>query len=396
MKSKNLIESGNPRLLKFPVKGGKEFSLTLEYLFGVNRETGTEKRKREALSLYILANPRDPMQRQQNKDTIELARRIRWEREQEFLQNREGYRLKKERRIYFMDFYQQYIDNYTKKDIRMIKIAKSRFIDFLTENQKLPAATLMSDAITREMVMKFTDYLQTRSVGEGAKSILQRFKKVVRNCMEQGYMKNDPCKGVTCIVDDQVLKKDVLSPEEIQQLIATHYPMEKANIRNAFIFCLYTGMRFCDVKDLTFASVDYANKLLRFEQDKTKGHSARSWVSIPLNDGLLSLIGQPPKNGGKDALVFNLSSYESSCKAVKRWVKHAGIDKHISWHCARHSFAVNILNNGANIKTVASLLGHSGLKHTEKYTRVVDKLKEEAINSLPELKIDRNNKGLVR
>ena len=352
MKSKNLIESGNPRLLKFPVKGGKEFSLTLEYLFGVNRETGTEKRKREALSLYILANPRDPMQRQQNKDTIELARRIRWEREQEFLQNREGYRLKKERRIYFMDFYQQYIDNYTKKDIRMIKIAKSRFIDFLTENQKHPAAALMPDAITREMVMKFADYLQTRSVG--------------------------------------------LSPEEIQQLIATHYPMEKANIRNAFIFCLYTGMRFCDVKDLTFASVDYANKLLRFEQDKTKGHSARSWVSIPLNDGLLSLIGQPPKNGGKDALVFNLSSYESSCKAVKRWVKHAGIDKHISWHCARHSFAVNILNNGANIKTVASLLGHSGLKHTEKYTRVVDKLKEEAINSLPELKIDRNNKGLVR
>lgn len=67
-------------------------------------------------------------------------------------------------------------------------------------------------------------------------------------------------------------------------------------------------------------------------------------------------------------------------------VPRPGIDKHISWHCARHSFAVNILNNGANIKIVASLLGHSGLKHTEKYTRAVDKLKEEAINSLPELK----------
>ena len=57
------------------------------------------------------------------------------------------------------------------------------------------------------------------------------------------------------------------------------------------------------------------------------------------------------------------------------------------FHMARHSFAVNILNNGANIKTVASLLGHSGLKHTEKYTRAVDKLKEDAINSLPELKL---------
>ena len=58
----------------------------------------------------------------------------------------------------------------------------------------------------------------------------------------------------------------------------------------------------------------------------------------------------------------------------------------VLFHLSRHSFAVNILNNGANIKTVASLLGHSGLKHTEKYTRAVDKLKEEAINSLPELK----------
>ncbi len=72
---------------------------------------------------------------------------------------------------------------------------------------------------------------------------------------------------------------------------------------------------------------------------------------------------------------------------MKRWVKRAGIDKHISWHCVRHSFAVNILNNGTNIKTVTSLLGHSGLKHREKYTRTVDKLKEEAINSLPESKL---------
>lgn len=129
------------------------------------------------------------------------------------------------------------------------------------------------------------------------------------------------------------------------------------------------------MKDLAYKNVDYSNKLLKFEQNKTKGHSSASGVLIPLNDGLLSIIGEPPTDGNKDVLIFNLPSCESCCKSVKRWVKRAGIDKHIS----RHSFAVNILNNGANIKTVASLLGHSGLKHTEKYTRAVDKLKEEAI-----------------
>ena len=181
-----------------------------------------------------------------------------------------------------------------------------------------------------------------------------------------------------------MLRKDVLSPEEVQKLMACHYDNENPTVRQAFIFCLYCGLRFCNVKDLTFKNVDYANRLLKFEQSKAKEHSASSGVVIPLNDGLLSIIGEAPTD--KNCLIFDLSTYESCCKSVKRWVKRAGIDKHISWHLARHSFAVNILNNGANIKTVASLLGHSGLMHTEKYTRAVDKLKEEAINSLPELK----------
>ena len=142
------------------------------------------------------------------------------------------------------------------------------------------------------------------------------------------------------------------------------------------------------MKDLTFANVDFANRLLTFEQNKTKGHSASSGVVIPLNDGLLKLIGEPTSPDNRQELIFPLPSYEMCLKAIKRWVKRAGINKHISWHCARHSFAVNILNNGANIKTVASLLGHSGLKHTEKYTRAVDSLKQQAIDSLPPLNID--------
>jgi len=53
-------------------------------------------------------------------------------------------------------------------------------------------------------------------------------------------------------------------------------------------------------------------------------------------------------------------------------VKRVGINKHISWHCLRHSIVTNILSDGANIKTVAVLLGHSGLRYTDRYTRAVD------------------------
>ena len=262
----------------------------------------------------------------------------------------------------------------------------NRFKDFLEEQYPIYEFSIKPELITKDMMEHFVEYLQSRSVGEGAKSIYQRFKKVVRYAVDHEVMQKDPCKGVVCKVDEQILRKDVLSMDEIQSLIQCHYHNENPNIRRVFILCLYCGLRFCDVKDLTYKNIDYTSHLLKFEQNKTKGHSANSGVVIPLNEGLLSLRGDAPDD--LNSSIFNLPSYESCCKSVKRWVKRAGINKHISWHCDRHSFAVNLLNKGANSKTVASLLGHSGLKHTEKYTRAVDKLKPEAISSLPELRID--------
>lgn len=385
----------NPKLGAKILSDGRE-SLFLDYYFGytkvISERTGKEvmrkDRKREFLKLYLWQAPRTPLERQQNKETLELAKKIRFERGQELLESVEGYRLKKDRDINFLDYFQSYIDNYTKKDYRMVIIALKRFRDFLQETEEYNKfeKRLKPEQINKEMVEAYTEYLQTRSIGEGAKSIYARFKKVVKYAVEHDVMIKNPCDGITIKADERTLKKDILSEEEIKRLIETRHEKGNPNIRRAFIFCLYCGLRYCDVKDLTFANVDYSNKLLKFEQSKTKGHSINSGVIIPLNDGLLRLIGEPENPQKRDELIFPLPSYEMCLKSLKRWVKRANINKNISWHCARHSFAVNILNNGANIKTVASLLGHSSLKHTEKYTRAIDSLKQEAINSLPELK----------
>jgi len=396
--AKNDVKVGDNPKLKQKVMSDGNLSLYLDYYLGrvnvTDEATGEVKskvqRKREFLHLSLYATPRTPLERQQNKDTLALAQKIRFEREQEFKDGNLGYRLKTDKNINFLDYYQSYIDGYTKKDKRNIELSYKRFQDFLrdTPEYKKYSQRITPQQITRDMVIAFTEYLQSRSVGEGAHTLFARFKKVIAYAFEHGVFLKNPCNKITIKIDRGVLKKDVLSQEEMQQLIATHYQRENPNIRRAFIFCLYTGMRYCDVKDLTFSSIDYANKMLKFEQNKTKGHSANSGVVIPLNDGLLKLIGEPTTPDNRAELVFPLPSYEMCLKAVKRWVKRAGINKHISWHCARHSFAVNILNNGANIKTVASLLGHSGLQCTEKYTRAVDSLKQEAINSLPTLNID--------
>lgn len=410
-----LIEGNNgdnPKLMGRALSDGRD-SLYLEFYFGkveATSKNGTtyqkNERRNEILGLHLWQAPRTPLERQQNKETLEIAKRIRFERGQELLERAEGYRLKKDKDVDFLKWMWAYYEAYTKADKRQIKRAYNCFVDYLidpddkftpkpdwTKEQREKAAKdrakrtrglkLKPQQLSKDMITGFTEYLQRRFKGEGAHSLYARFKKIVKTAVEDDIIRKNPCAGVAIKIDSNTLKKDVLSIDEIQQLITTHYDGESKDIRRAFIFCLYCGLRWCDVKDITFANVDYSNRRLMFEQAKTKGHSNASGVVIPLNDGLLNLIGK----GERDALIFPLPSHTMCLKALRHWTKRAGIDKHITWHCARHSFAVNILNNGANIKTVASLLGHSSLKHTEKYTRAVDSLKEAAINSLPELKL---------
>lgn len=381
----------NPKLLGQSLSDGRD-SLYLEFYLGyevVESKNGRSYKKinrsTERLGLYLWQAPRTPIERQQNKETLEIAKRIRFERGQELLECAEGYRLKKDRDIDFHAWYAAYVNSYTKTDKNKIRRAHECFVDFLKSRNDYMrfADKLNPDKITKEMMLGFTVYLQNNFNGETPHTLYARFKKVILAAVEKDVIRKNPCHGVSIKIDKNKLTKDVLSIEEIQRLIATPVARENPNIRRAFIFCLYCGLRWCDVKDLTYANVDYANRILKFEQSKTKGHSSASGVVIPLNDGLLGIIGK----GERNALIFPLPSHTMCLKALRRWTKRAGIEKHITWHCARHSFATNILSNGANIKTVASLLGHSDLRHTEKYVRVVDSLKEAAINSLPELNL---------
>jgi len=337
-------------------------------------------RIKEYLKLYISVNPRTPIEREVNKETLQLAETIRTERESELNHQAHGQISPNAKKINFLDYYQNYIDKYTKADIRMIKASFKRFNDFLEAEYPKYKNCIKPEQINKEMVTDFVEYLESKSKGEGALTFYRRFKKVIKNAVDNNVIAKNPCLGVVCKVDENALTKDILSIDEIEQLIKTRYPEQNPETRRAFIFTLYTGIRFCDIIDLKFSNVDYSNRILKFNQAKTKGKSSNSWVNIPLNDYLLSLIGEKPEN---DTYIFNLPSQTMCLKTLRVWVKKAGISKHITWHCGRHSYAVNILNNGANIKTVASLLGHSGLKHTEKYTRAVDSLKEQAVNSLP-------------
>ena len=347
-------------------------------------------RQYEFLKLYINPKTRNSLEKEQNQKIRMLAEEIRTNREVELNTSAFGIKNDNGRKIDFLDYFEEYNRSYTKKDYRMMTGALRRFRDFL----KIQYGTKYNKGIkisqlNKDMMSLFVEYLQSKSRGEGAYNYYQHFKRVIIYAVDHDVIEKNPCRGIVCKIDRQVLKKDVLSIDEMKKLINSTHEDQNPIIRRAFILCLYCGLRFCDVSELKFKNVDYSNKLLIFEQSKTKGHSSRSGVVIPINDGILLLIGEPPKNENghilKEEFIFKLPSYSMCLKSLRRWTARAGIEKHITWHCARHSFAVNLLNNGANIKTVADLLGHSGLRHTEKYTRAVDALKAAAINSLPDL-----------
>ena len=270
----------NPKLQKKEIADGR-YSLYLEYYLGrkqwVDEETGEVRvkhdRKKETLNLYLIKNTKTPLERQSNKQTLDLAKEIRAEREQELKADRTGKRIKANNRINFLDYFQSYIDNYTKKDIRMVEGSFNRFKDFLKEEYSIYQNSIKPDQLNKDMITNFVEYLESKSTGEGARGYYQRFKKVIKYAVEHDVIIKNPCEGIVCKVDDEVLKKDVLSLEEMEKLINTTYTNQNPEIRRAFIFCLYTGLRFCDVVDLKYSSVDYSNKLLKFEQLKTKGHS---------------------------------------------------------------------------------------------------------------------------
>lgn len=397
----------NPRLEQRELKDGR-ISLYLEYYLGresiplfdeydnpifyeSGKMVGKQKckvvhhRQQENLDgLYLYSKPRTPIEKEHNKQTLQLAQKIRFEREQELLEHGKGYRLKKESNIDFLQFFQAYIDKYTKKDIRVVQMALNRFKSFLAETPEYKHYRngIKPERIDCDMIMAFVEYLQSTSRGTGAQSLYKRFKKVVKYAVDHDIMKTNPCSGTIIRVDENALTKDVLSIDEINRLIATEVKGQNPDIRRAALFCLIASLRYCDVKHLRYADVDYSNQMLWFDQDKTTGHSSASRVNIPLDEMLLSLIGKPQSPDGINELIFPLPTNEACNKALKRWVAKAGISKHITWHCLRHTSATNMIALGVDIKTVASQLGHSTTKYTERYIRAVDRLKRQAISTM--------------
>jgi integrase len=338
--------------------------------------TNNGKRYKEYLGIN-LKPARTPEQREQNKENKKLAESIRAKKELELQAKDYEYTPTFKKNVDFIAYFTKYVADYKHTDLRIIKYSLHWFTKYL---ETLNIKTIKPKQLDVKLCKGFYSYLQNNLNGETPYNYFNKFKQVIRQAINDELMFKNPTDGIKA-TRDEGLKKEILSFDEIAQLARAHSPNQE--VKRAFLFSLYSGLRWCDVKELTFANVDFANLKLRYTQAKTKKKSKNATNTIDLSPMLLKLIGEPQQ---PNDTIFNLPSHTGALKTLKDWVKNAGITKKITWHCARHSFAVNQLSElKTDIKTVADLMGHSGLKYVERYSRAIDEKKAQAINSQPEV-----------
>jgi integrase len=172
--------------------------------------------------------------------------------------------------------------------------------------------------------------------------------------------------------------------DEIKLLAKT--PCKREVLKKAFLFSCLTGMRWSDIYKLTWSEVHKYGDHYRitFVQKKTKGLEY-----LDINDQAKKIIGEKDIADKPNDKVFKGLKYSGYTNfELQKWCWSAGVNKQITFHCGRHTFAVLQLTLGTEIYTLSRLLGHSELRTTEIYAKIVDEKKRDAVNRIPDINIE--------
>jgi len=235
--------------------------------------------------------------------------------------------------------------------------------------------------LTAEWLERYRNYLITkRDKNEKTlspntqKLYLTQFKTVLIQAYRDEILPADLSKKIQPIKGEES-RRVYLTTEELQTLANT--PFKQDEIRRASLFSALTGLRHSDIKKLTWSEIssDKQNPRIEFRQKKTKEVSY-----LPISKQALELCG---KRQNPESHVFpKLLPTMHINVPIKAWVQSAGITKHITFHCFRHTFATLQLSGGTDIYTVSKMLGHTNVITTQKYAKVVDSKKQEATKAI--------------
>jgi integrase len=175
------------------------------------------------------------------------------------------------------------------------------------------------------------------------------------------------------------VERGYLEINEIEKLVNT--PITNTEIKKAFLFSCFTGLRQSDIRNLQWK--DISDNTITISQQKTK-----TALIIPLGKAALNILRSDKILHLPDVKVFNLPKDRSTInRHLSRWFERAKINKKAFYHLSRHTFATLNLTSGNEIYTVSKLLGHKSLKTTEIYANIIDEKKKEAVDRLPDINV---------
>lgn len=352
------------------IKNGQQLSFYLDYYPGYRDETTMKVMRHESLGIYIYAKPKNQREKDYNERMREKAEALRCRRFESIVNERYDFFDKEQQRGSFLD----YLERVARKHNRKWEQVLLYLTDF-TQGK------LSFGEINVDFCNKFREYLLTahqlrhksqRLHVNTASAYWSTFRHALHVAYRDHKLRENP-NGFLERIETIPSEKEHLSQEEIIRLADT--PCEVPVLKQAFLFACLTALRMSDVAKLTWEEIQsYGDGMMYVT---TRMQKTQDIVHNPISREALDLIGYSPEKRGRIFPDFRTSMTQ---KPLKRWLKQAGITKHITFHCTRHTFACLQLNAGTSIKVVQGCLGHKSVTTTEVYAKLCDEQKRRTLD----------------
>ncbi len=287
-----------------------------------------------------------------------------------------------DRQMTLMSLFQRHLDNLknivgkgmAKATYDKYDITCRRLKEFMKSRYNISDISLRD--IKNIFVVDFENFLiQTYDYGKNTRAkFLQRFHSVILIAMRNNWIKNDPFANF--VIGSQKVDRGYLTQAEVDAIWNKQLNIARLEkTRDAFIFACYTGLAYVDVCHLKKENIVTINgeKWIRTRRQKTD-----TLVEVPLLK-IPELIIEKYKGRILDDSLIPISSNQKVNAYLKEIADLCSIQKNLSYHLARHTFATTItLSKGVSMESVSKMLGHTKLTTTQIYARILNsKVKEE-------------------
>ena len=335
-----------------------------------------------------------------NKEQLRLANAVKAERIISIQNGEFGFKdLKRTRKLNFIQYLEKMAETYEANGQTacgvLMRSAIRRLVDY--KGKVIPFS-----AVTKEYLIGFIDYLNNdkydfdklgrkrsdkprKLSGVYKEALFARVMVALNKAEREGIILKNPGKSIDASIKPRAEEKSraFLTLDEVKKISETEYRPQN-DIKPAFMFACFTGLRYSDIYKLTWGELTVGpDGTLRLD---TKMKKTGKDIFIPLSDNAIAWLPERGDATDNARIFYKLPDQVGNADArLHTLTKKAGINKHVSFHVARHTFATLTLTYGVDLFTVSKLLGHANMRTTQIYAKIVDENKRKAVNLIPAL-----------